>query len=132
MQSTLVDTSVWIDFIRNVDNRQTSVLVDLLAGETPVCTCPIIVQEILQGIANDADFVRIKNDLAIFDILLVEPLDGAIEAATIYRTLRKQGITIRKSNDCLIAHHALFYGAALLQKDRDFELIAKHYPLKLL
>jgi len=132
MQPILVDSSVWIDFITNVENRQTEILADLFVNENLVCICPIIIQEVLQGIIDDEDFYRVKNDLNTFDILLVEPVTAALEAASIYRQLRKKDITIRRSNDCLIAYYAIFHKARLLHRDRDFDYIAQHTDLELL
>jgi predicted nucleic acid-binding protein len=45
--------------------------------------------------------------------------------------LRKAGVTIRKSNDCLIAAYAILGDLYLLHKDRDFEEISKQFNLKL-
>ena len=53
-----------------------------------------------------------------------------VPAADIYRKLRKQGITTRKSNDCIIAATALEHRYPLLHNDKDFAPIEKHYPLK--
>jgi predicted nucleic acid-binding protein len=56
----------------------------------------------------------------------------AIEAANLYRKLRKKGITVRKPNDCLIAVYAIRNNIALLQDDKDFQLIAKYSKLKII
>lgn len=56
--------------------------------------------------------------------------NASIKAAEIFRTLRKNGITIRKINDCIIANYALEYNLILIHIDSDFENIAKIYPLK--
>lgn len=132
MERVLVDSSVWIDFFNNVENRQTGILTDLLTNEGSICTCPVILQEVLQGITDDGDFNRVKADLDTFDLLLLHPLEAATAAVNLYRKLRKIGVTIRRSNDCLIAHHAIFYSALVLHKDRDFSFIAQHTDLKLL
>lgn len=55
-----------------------------------------------------------------------------LAAAQIYRDLRIRGITIRKSIDCIIAAVALQHQCHLLHNDRDFEMIAKHFPLQLI
>lgn len=127
----LVDSSVWIDFINNVENEQTNILTDLFINESYVCICPVILQEVLQGIKEDKDFNRVKKDLGTFDVLKVEAVEAALEAVNIYRKLRKNGVTIRRSNDCLIAYYAIFHKARILHKDRDFTSIAKHTDLQL-
>ena len=51
---------------------------------------------------------------------------------SLYRSVRKKGVTIRKSNDCLIAYFAISCKAVLLHNDGDFDKIAKHSSLKTL
>lgn len=132
MLPVLVDTSVWIAFLKNQESRETDLLADLMTEENTVCTCPLIFQEVLNSIPDDKDYERIKKNLEAFDLLYAEPFTAAIEAANIYRVLRKNGVPMRKSNACLIAYYALFNNAYILQQDRDFEHIAKYFPLKLL
>ena len=60
---------------------------------------------------------------------MIDPVDLAIHAAELYRTLRKKGIAVRKPNDCQIAYLAVYYGFPLLHKDRDFKHIAQHTNL---
>ncbi|MCZ8215339.1 MAG: putative toxin-antitoxin system toxin component, PIN family [Cyclobacteriaceae bacterium] len=128
----LVDTSVWIAFLKNQESRETALLADLMTEENTVCTSPLIFQEVLKGMSDDKDYERIKKNLETFDLLYAEPFTAAIEVANIYRVLRKNGVPMRKSNACLIAYYALFNNAYILQQDRDFEHIAKYFPLKLL
>ncbi|TAG59706.1 MAG: hypothetical protein EAZ26_14390 [Runella slithyformis] len=56
---------------------------------------------------------------------------AAINAAQLYRGLRKKGVTIRKPNDCLIAYYALHFNIELCHNDVDFDLIAAHNNLKI-
>jgi hypothetical protein len=53
-----------------------------------------------------------------------------IEAAELYRSARRQGLTVRSSVDCLIAACALRHDLPVLQADRDFGLISKVAPLR--
>jgi predicted nucleic acid-binding protein len=62
----------------------------------------------------------------MIDINIMEVTNKAID---IYRTLRKKGITIRKSIDCLIAAYAIIGKIYLLHKDNDFVEIAKEYKI---
>jgi predicted nucleic acid-binding protein len=132
MLPVLVDTSVWIAFLKNQESRETALLADLMTEENTICTCPLIFQEVLNTIPDDKDYERIKKNLEAFDLLYAEPFTAAIEAANIYRVLRKNGVPMRKSNACLIAYYALFNNAHLLHQDHDFEHIANYFPLKLL
>jgi len=52
-------------------------------------------------------------------------------AIDLYRHLRKKGITIRKSTDCLIASYAIISDTYLLHTDNDFCKIAGESRLKI-
>lgn len=132
MDPVLVDTSVWVDFFNGRENNQTNILRDYLENEHTIFICPLIIQEILQGIRNDEDYKRVKINLFNLDILQLEPVQSSIGAADLYRMLRKKGVTINKSNDCMIAFYAIHFGIHLLHNDKDFELIKKHSDLKVM
>lgn len=125
-EGKLFDTSVWIDFFNGRNSRETRLLTRYLEEDLPVYICPVILQEVLQGIANDDHFFSIKESFLALGMLTEEPTEAAIGAAEIYRTLRKKGTTIRKSNDCLIAWYALKNSLDIVHNDRDFDLILKH------
>lgn len=126
----LYDSSVWIDFKKGVSSPQTDQLDhDLLFNQ--VCICPIIIQEVLQGIRLDREFSQPKVDFLRLSVLAWNATEAAISAAELYRFLRQRGATIRKPNDCLIAAFALHFEVELCHNDRDFDLIATHTSLKI-
>lgn len=126
-EALLIDTSVWIDFFKGSDTRQVKTLTDYIQNDDPVFICPTILQEILQGIRSEKQYKEVKEYLLCLNILNDDAIETAIGAARIYRTLRKKRITIRKSNDCIIAHYAIKYSVQILHKDRDFDLIVENY-----
>ena len=130
MRQVLVDTSVWIDALNGKDTWQVRLLGQLIDNDANIVLCPVIIQEILQGIKEDKDFAAVKDTLSGFEVLNIDPVDAAHGAAALYRDLRKHGITIRKSNDCLIGFYAISCKAALLHNDDDFSKIARHTELK--
>ena len=132
MNKVLVDTSVWIDALNGKKTWQTKLLDQLITENALVVLCPPVIQEILQGIKNDKDFQLVKDNLSGFEMLGIDSMEAAIGAASLYRNVRKQGITIRKSNDCLIAFYSIFCKAALLHNDADFDRIAQCTTLKIL
>jgi len=133
MKHVLVDTSVWIDFFNaNTTSPTSEILQKLIENNDVIYICPTIYQEILQGIRNDNTFEDVKNILQDFNMLNFDIMNVTDTAIEIYRRLRKSGITIRKSNDCLIASYALLGDLYLLQKDRDFEEITKGIELKIM
>ncbi len=121
----LFDTSVWIDFFVGTINEETSLLTKCLEDDIPVYVCPVILQEVLQGIVNDKDFRNVKESFLALNMLLEEPVGASIGAAEIFRALRKKGVTIRRSNDCLIAWYALKNSLEIIHRDRDFEQILR-------
>jgi predicted nucleic acid-binding protein len=125
----LVDTSVWIDFFAGRDLPHVATLEQCIIDNQDLALCGIILTEILQGIVDDATHRRVRRYLRPL-IMLPMPEAVFVRAADIYRQLRKQGITIRKTNDCIIAATALDHRCQLLHNDKDFVSIAKHYPLK--
>lgn len=127
----IVDTSVWINFFRDVQNPQTDLVADLLIAKDMLYITPTILQEVLQGVPGDGQFDRIKKDLLACSVPLTDPVEAAIEAAQLYRTLRRKGVTIRKPNDCLIAHYAIFYDIPILHNDIDFDQIARFTALRI-
>jgi len=126
----LIDTRVWIDFFAGRDLPHVATLEQFIIDDENLALCGIILTEILQGIADDAVHRRVRRYLTPL-IMLPMPESVFVRAAEIYRKLRKQGITIRKSNDCIIAATALEHRCRLLHNDRDFALIAQHFPLKI-
>jgi predicted nucleic acid-binding protein len=86
--------------------------------------------EVLQGIREEKQYVATKQQFA--NLIYLEVDQSSFElGATIYRNLRKQGITIRNSIDCLIAATVVQHNVALLEDDRDYPFIDAHYPLNL-
>jgi predicted nucleic acid-binding protein len=121
----LVDTSVWVDYLRGDASPQVRALKELLAGEDIVATAPIILQEILQGADSVERFETWRKYFSgLFCYVPRDPVESHIAAARIYQECRKAGKTPRSSNDCLIAQIAIENGLMLLHDDRDFNAIA--------
>lgn len=116
----LVDTSVWVDYFNGVGSRQTDILDALLCSEL-IAVGDLILAEVLQGFRSERDFNQAKNYLEPLPFYLLGGRDIAIASAKNFRTLRKQGITVRKTIDVLIATAAIYYGFELLHNDRDFD-----------
>jgi predicted nucleic acid-binding protein len=128
----LVDSSVWIDAIRNKATRQTHLLKESIKSpHVEILTCAMIIQEVLQGVKKDSQFDALKSQFLNLIILTADQTQVAIEAAQLYRSLRKRGVTIRKPMDCLIAWFAINNNVELLHSDSDFDLIARYTELKI-
>ncbi len=126
---TLVDTSVWIDFFRGNPTPQVACLKNLILEGDDICTCGIVLAEVLQGIRDDRSY---KKTAIYFSALSYLPENKMtfLKSAELYRALRKKGCTIRKPVDCMIASVSMIYDIRLLHSDRDFDPIEKHMGLK--
>lgn len=90
MEPVLADTSVWIDFFKGKKSPQCNLLYLYLSNDEPLLICPPIIQEILQGIRLDSDYLKIKEDILSLDLIEADPVEAAVGAADLYRSLRKQ------------------------------------------
>lgn len=124
----VVDSSVWIDYFIGVDSKQTNML-DSSLGTKPVAIGDLILTEVLQGFRHDKDYKAAKalfEDVTVLDMLGKEM---AVKSAENFRTLRKKGITVRKTADVVIASYCISQKIPLLFSDKDFKPFAKHLGL---
>lgn len=125
----LVDTSVWVDYLRGARTPRVRILTDLLGGEEIVGVAPIILQEILQGADSIDRFEKWRKYFAgLCCYTTADPVASHFAAARLYQTCRRAGRTPRSSNDCLIAQIAIENSLVLLHDDRDFDGIAAVAP----
>ena len=125
----IVDTTVWVDYIRGEQNPETDWLHREL-GRAGMGLTDLILCEVLQGIRDDATFARVQRDLRGFEIFETAGAELAIAAASNYRNLRRRGFTIRRTIDCLIATFCLRQGHSLLHRDRDYDSFEQELGLK--
>lgn len=125
----LVDTSVWIDFLSGNDTSPVAALDELIEQGVPFGLTDIICQELLQGVATEEEYDRLRVFLGTQRFFRVENgLDSYAEAAMLYFRCRRQGITVRSTIDCLIAQIAIENDLLLLHDDSDFQRMAKAIP----
>lgn len=103
---------------------------DLIMNDQ-VCICPTIVQELLQGCGKEKDFTNLALRLDALQKLQIDPYQSAEGAAQLFFSLRKRGISVRKSNDCLIAWIAIYFNIPIWHRGRDFDHIALGSNLQL-
>ena len=115
----LVDTSVWIDYLNGISSKQTDTL-DSAIIEGVVAMGDLIFLEILQGIRDDREYLMTKKNLTTLDQLEMFGKGMPEICAENYRTLRKKGVTIRKTTDVIIASFCIEQRMPLLFIDRDF------------
>ena len=125
----LVDSSVWIDYLRGTASPQAEKL-DALLGTVPLAIGDLILTEVLQGCATDREFNAVKRTLSTLHTVNLGGLELAIEAAKNFRKLRALGFTVRKTIDTVIATRCIMDGLELLHSDRDFDPFEKHLGLR--
>ena len=124
-----VDSSVLIDYFNGKNNWQVEKLDEILGNEIIVLGDYILV-EVLQGFKKDKDFKTAKNVLSSFPCINILGEEIAVKSAINYRTLRKKGITIRKTIDAIISTFCIENDFLLLHNDKDFLPFEKHLGLK--
>ena len=124
----VVDSSVWIDFLngRNAPHVQR---LRMVLGAQEVVVGDLMLCEVLQGLDNERAAREVEALLRRFEIV---PMAGdaiAVVAARNFRSLRRRGITIRKTIDLLIGTWCIENRAPLLHNDSDFRPMARHLGL---
>ena len=125
---TIVDTSVWIAFLEGGDHWTKERLKEKLEDRESLLYTEMILLEIIQGIKKREGRERIEREFGTL-ILAPQKRSTTMLAAEIYQELQRKGFRIRSIIDCLIAATAIETGATILHKDRDFDFIARHYPI---
>jgi predicted nucleic acid-binding protein len=125
---TLIDTSAWIEFLRDTGSAVSARVDDLLSGE--IVTCHPVRMEVLAGARDERHLADLRGLLARASIVSTRAADFEA-AALLYRTCRRGGETVRKLVDCLIAAHAIRADVSLLHADADFDVLARHTALRL-
>jgi predicted nucleic acid-binding protein len=125
----LVDSSVWIEFQRATGSPADRRVTAAIESDEPLATMGLVLMEVLAGARDErhAEDLRRLLDRCRF-LPLEEPSDHEV-AARLYRACRREGTTIRRLPDCLIAAVAIRNGISLMHQDADFEAIARHSSL---
>jgi len=127
----LVDTSAWVEFLRATGSPTHQRVRQALAADEPLATTEVVVMEVLAGARDEAQVRRLRRLLLRCEMLPLRGLADYEAAASLYRSCRQEGATVRSLTDCLIAVPALRAGAAVLHEDRDFDVIARHSALRI-
>lgn len=122
----LIDTSAWIEFLRDTGSPSCARVDELLADE--IATCHPVRMELLAGARDEQHLQALRGLLARTTTIETLPTDYE-DAAALYRVCRRRGKTVRKLIDCLIAAHAIRARLPLLHADADFDVLARHTEL---
>ena len=124
----LIDTSAWIEFLRDTGST-VCILVDELL-DSDIAICDAVRMEVLAGARDESHLLMLRRLLARATVLPTTVMDYD-DAAALYRRCRSQGETVRKLIDCLIASTAIHAGVPVLHRDSDFDVLARHTELQI-
>lgn len=124
-----VDSSVWIDYFNGRVTAQTDYL-DQTLGNQIIAVGDLVLVEVLQGFRDDGHYQQAKALLLGLHYLPMLDQVLAIKSAENYRALRKQGITVRRTVDVLIATFCIERNLPLLHSDHDFPPFHEFLQLK--
>jgi hypothetical protein len=124
----VVDSSVWIDFLNgrkapHVERLRASLGADeIIVGDLMLC-------EVLQGLESERAARDVETLLRRFDVVPMVGDANAVAAARNFRSLRRRGITIRKTIDMLIGTWCIENRMPLLHNDSDYRPMVRHLGL---
>jgi predicted nucleic acid-binding protein len=124
----LIDTSAWVEFLRDTGSP-ICVRVDALLDDE-IATCHPVRMEVLAGARDEQHLSDLRGLLARGSLIPTQPTDYE-EAAALYRACRRRGETVRKLIDCLIGATAIRNSTPILHSDSDFEILARHTALQI-
>lgn len=124
----LIDTSAWVEFLRDTGSAVCNRVESALEGD--IAACDPIRMEVLAGARDEWHLASLRKLLARATVLPTASVDYE-EAAALYRLCRRRGETIRSLTDCLIAAVAIRADVAVLHHDRDFTVLARHTTLRI-
>ena len=123
----LVDTSAWVEFLRNTGSPVCSLVEEALTDEITICDA--VRMEVLAGARDESHLMSLRRLLARAVDIPIESTDYD-DAAALYRRCRRRGETPRKLIDCLIASVAIRTGTPVLHSDADFDVLWRHTELQ--
>jgi predicted nucleic acid-binding protein len=125
----LVDTSVWIDFLKKGRTPDGGRLETLIKTDS-ACLTPLIRAEILSGARNEKDYQTLSSTLSAVK-MLTEPKDLWDRIARIRYTLARRGFQVSVP-DLSIALYAEFHRCPVFTTDKAFKTIAKVVSIKMI
>ena len=123
----LVDTSAWVEFLRDTGSAVCTLVDEVLADDIAICDA--VRMEVLAGARDESHLLTLRRLLARAVVLPTQATDYD-DAAALYRRCRRRGETVRKLMDCLIASVAVREGTSVLHNDADFDVLARHTELQ--
>ncbi len=124
----VVDTCVWsLAFRRQkkieILSPEVQALIQLIEQDAPICMLGIVLQELLSGLKEETQLMKMQKLVSGFPIILATKKHH-VDAAKLSNACRKIGIAT-SATDCLIAAITIDLNAQLLTTDQDFTYMQK-------
>ncbi|RYX93155.1 MAG: PIN domain nuclease [Comamonadaceae bacterium] len=120
------DSSVWIGYFNGLDTPQIRALDAVLDDSAQeVLLLDVVLMEVLRGFRHDRDWQLAREAFAGLPVATAGGEGIAVAAASLFRKLRGQGVTVRSSIDLLVGAWCIENGCALIHNDRDFVPLEK-------
>jgi predicted nucleic acid-binding protein len=116
------DSSVWIGYLNGQDSPQAAALdaaLDDSANE--IVLLDLVLLEVLRGFRGEREWRLARNLFSPLPVFTAGGESVALAAASMYRQLRRKGVTVRSSVDLLIGTWCIQNDCLLIHKDRDFD-----------
>lgn len=123
-----IDTSAWIEFLRNTSSPACNEVDRLLTSE--IAICDVVAMELLAGARDESHMAQLRGLIGRTTVFPVLTIDYET-AALLYRRCRGRGDTVRRLIDCIIGAVALRHDLAVLHHDADFDTLALHTDLQI-
>lgn len=123
-----VDSGVWIDYFRGVENPASKRL-DLALGSQLLAIGDLSLVEVLQGLRDDRHFEMAKSHLLHLVVLPLLGKELALRCAGYIRALRERGVAAPDLGKSLVATFCIVNELPLLHSDRRFDPFVEHLGL---
>ncbi len=125
----LADTSAWVEVLRRTGSPTATAMRRRLERDE-VATTDVVITEVLAATTDPDRLAAWRRALDASRYLAQQPYTDALDAARLYRECRSNGESPRQLTDCLIAAVAIRNDVAVLHRDRDFDVLARHTELE--
>lgn len=127
----LVDSSAWIEYLRATGSDVHIRVRTYRDVPDELAISEVVAMELLAGVRNEGEERVVDEIVNGVPLLPTNGLDDYRHAAALYRDCRDGGETIRRMNHCFLAAIAIRNDVAVLHRDNDFDVLARHTALQI-
>ena len=115
------DSSVWIDYLGGRPTPAATALDAVLDDSShDVVLLDVVLMEVLRGFRHDREWQLAQAALLGLPVATAGGQSVALRASNLYRSLRRDGITVRSPIDLLVGAWCIENDCTLIHSDRNF------------